>query len=242
MPSARAVSASDQPRATTRVGSSSTVTSPKAGLTVTGKARDAPPPDPAPPPVAAFPPESSPEPQLVTTRAAASRAVPRRASRDDMGCSSVRVRRPRTARPGRRPGPRSGTGRSAGRRRRSARRRPVWRGAVDDLLHGLRVRLGGERVGLLLRGGVAEQDGAMAPTRPVTVVTGAGRGIGAATAVHLARAGHDVVVGCREDAASAARVVAAVRAAGARAVAVAGGVTHPGGVQPPVAPGGPPRA
>jgi len=60
--------------------------------------------------------------------------------------------------------------------------------------------------------------------RPVTVVTGAARGIGAATALHLARAGHDVVVGFREDEAAAARVVAAVSAAGARAVAVAGDV------------------
>jgi NAD(P)-dependent dehydrogenase (short-subunit alcohol dehydrogenase family) len=61
-------------------------------------------------------------------------------------------------------------------------------------------------------------------SRRVTVVTGAGRGIGATTALHLARAGHDVVVGFREDEAAAARVVAAVSAAGARAVAVAGDV------------------
>lgn len=50
--------------------------------------------------------------------------------------------------------------------------------------------------------------------RPVTVVTGGGRGIGAATAVHLARAGHDVVVGYRSDAGSAGGVVEAVIAAG----------------------------
>ena len=57
--------------------------------------------------------------------------------------------------------------------------------------------------------------------RPVTVVTGGGRGIGAATAVHLARVGHDVVVGYRSDAAAAAGVVEAITAAGGRGVAVA---------------------
>ena len=56
--------------------------------------------------------------------------------------------------------------------------------------------------------------------RPVTVVTGGGRGIGAATAVFLARAGHDVVVGYRTDAGAAAAVVEAITAAGGRAVAV----------------------
>lgn len=60
--------------------------------------------------------------------------------------------------------------------------------------------------------------------RPLTVVTGASRGIGAATAVHLARAGHDVVVGYRADRSAADGVAAAVRAAGGRALAVAGDV------------------
>ena len=59
-----------------------------------------------------------------------------------------------------------------------------------------------------------------APTRPLTVVTGGGRGIGAATAVHLARHGHDLVVGYLGDAASAQRVAATAHAAGVRAVAV----------------------
>lgn len=67
--------------------------------------------------------------------------------------------------------------------------------------------------------------------RPVTVVTGGGRGIGAATAVHLARAGHDVVVGYRTDAGSAAAVVEAVTAAGGRAVAVACNVREEGDVE-----------
>jgi len=60
--------------------------------------------------------------------------------------------------------------------------------------------------------------------RPLTVVTGGGRGIGAATAVHLARAGHDVVVGYLGDDAAAEQVVAAVRAAGGRGRAVRGDV------------------
>lgn len=62
-------------------------------------------------------------------------------------------------------------------------------------------------------------------SRPVTVVTGGARGIGAATVDHLARAGHDVVVGYRDDRDSAARTVAAAQQHGARAIAVAGDVT-----------------
>ena len=68
------------------------------------------------------------------------------------------------------------------------------------------------------------------PPRPVTVVTGGGRGIGAATAVHLAREGHDLALGYLGDDASAQDVLAAVRAAGARAVAVRGDVTDEGDV------------
>ncbi|MGD9485480.1 SDR family oxidoreductase [Streptomyces sp. TRM70308] len=56
--------------------------------------------------------------------------------------------------------------------------------------------------------------------RNVTVVTGGSRGIGAAVAVRLAEAGHDVGIGYRRAAEAAEHSVRAVRAAGGRAVAV----------------------
>ncbi|TDT39224.1 glucose 1-dehydrogenase [Streptomyces sp. BK208] len=56
--------------------------------------------------------------------------------------------------------------------------------------------------------------------RPITVVTGGSRGIGAATCLRLATEGHDVAVGYAADAAAAETVVAAVREAGGRGVAV----------------------
>ena len=62
---------------------------------------------------------------------------------------------------------------------------------------------------------------------PLTIVTGGGRGIGAATALHLARAGHDVVVNFRRKADAAERVVATAREEGVRAVAVAADVVDP---------------
>ncbi len=61
--------------------------------------------------------------------------------------------------------------------------------------------------------------------RPVTVITGAGRGIGAATALHLAELGHDLVVNYRQDDIAAARVVDMAQRAGARAIAVRADVT-----------------
>ncbi|MET9773091.1 SDR family oxidoreductase [Streptomyces sp. NPDC006367] len=59
-------------------------------------------------------------------------------------------------------------------------------------------------------------------TRPVTVVTGGSRGIGAATCLRLAADGHDVAVGYLRDETAARAVVAGVREAGGRAVAVQG--------------------
>ena len=56
--------------------------------------------------------------------------------------------------------------------------------------------------------------------RPITVITGGSRGIGAATAVRLARAGHPLAVAYRDDGAAAERVAAAVTAQGVGCVTV----------------------
>ncbi|MDT0265920.1 SDR family oxidoreductase [Streptomyces sp. DSM 44915] len=64
-----------------------------------------------------------------------------------------------------------------------------------------------------------------AERRPVTVVTGGGRGIGAAVAVRLAEEGHDVAIGCRRDVAAADEVAERVRALGRAAVVVPGEVS-----------------
>ncbi|MET9436116.1 SDR family oxidoreductase [Streptomyces sp. NPDC006551] len=57
-------------------------------------------------------------------------------------------------------------------------------------------------------------------SRPVTVVTGGSRGIGAATCVRLATEGHDLALGYVSDADAAERTARAVRAAGAHCVVV----------------------
>ncbi|SHJ77963.1 glucose 1-dehydrogenase [Nocardiopsis flavescens] len=57
-------------------------------------------------------------------------------------------------------------------------------------------------------------------TRPLTVVTGGGRGIGAATCARLAADGHDIVFGHASDTGAAERTAERVRAAGARCAAV----------------------
>ncbi|MFM9370099.1 SDR family NAD(P)-dependent oxidoreductase [Streptomyces sp. Da 82-17] len=56
--------------------------------------------------------------------------------------------------------------------------------------------------------------------RPVTVVTGGSRGIGAAICVRLAAEGHDVVIGYRADTSAAEQVAEAVRAHGRRCLTV----------------------
>ncbi|MEU3316952.1 glucose 1-dehydrogenase [Streptomyces sp. NPDC001591] len=58
--------------------------------------------------------------------------------------------------------------------------------------------------------------------RPVTVVTGGSRGIGAATCVRLAAEGHDIVLGYAREEAAAEAVAERVRAAGGRCVTVRG--------------------
>jgi NAD(P)-dependent dehydrogenase (short-subunit alcohol dehydrogenase family) len=64
------------------------------------------------------------------------------------------------------------------------------------------------------------------PNPGVMVVTGAGRGIGAATARLAAERGYAVCVNYRSDATAAAGVVKAIRSAGGRAAAVAGDVAR----------------
>jgi NAD(P)-dependent dehydrogenase (short-subunit alcohol dehydrogenase family) len=59
-------------------------------------------------------------------------------------------------------------------------------------------------------------------TRPVLLVTGGSRGIGAATCIMAAQRGYDVAVNYQGNADAAAKVVAACEAAGAKAVAIQG--------------------
>jgi glucose 1-dehydrogenase len=62
--------------------------------------------------------------------------------------------------------------------------------------------------------------------RPLTIVTGSSRGIGAATALHLARLGHDVVVNYQRDRSAAESVVTAIEEAGGQGIAVQADVSR----------------
>ena len=64
-------------------------------------------------------------------------------------------------------------------------------------------------------------------TNRIALITGAGRGIGAATAILAARAGYDVGVNYASDADRAGEVVAACRALGVRSVAVQADIASP---------------
>jgi NAD(P)-dependent dehydrogenase (short-subunit alcohol dehydrogenase family) len=67
-------------------------------------------------------------------------------------------------------------------------------------------------------------------SRPLTLVTGGSRGIGAATVRRLARAGHDVVIGYRIDRESAQALAEEVTGLGGAAQPVAADVTDPADV------------
>ena len=63
------------------------------------------------------------------------------------------------------------------------------------------------------------------PGRPVTIVTGGGRGIGAATAHELSRRGHDIAIVYRRDTDAAEATAASVRVLGATCITVRADIT-----------------
>jgi NAD(P)-dependent dehydrogenase (short-subunit alcohol dehydrogenase family) len=65
---------------------------------------------------------------------------------------------------------------------------------------------------------------------PVTLITGGTRGIGAAVALRLAAAGHDLVLGYRADAAAAASTAESARAHGIACATVAADLTTDDGI------------
>ena len=70
----------------------------------------------------------------------------------------------------------------------------------------------------------------MSPARPVVLITGGSRGIGAATSRLAASRGYDVAVNYRSNRSAADAVVAECRAAGAKAVAIGGDMASEGDI------------
>lgn len=66
--------------------------------------------------------------------------------------------------------------------------------------------------------------------RPLTLITGGTRGIGAATAILLAGVGHDLVLGYRRDAGAAEQTATTVRELGARCTLVRADLADPSGI------------
>ena len=67
--------------------------------------------------------------------------------------------------------------------------------------------------------------------RPVALITGGSRGIGAATALALAARGYDVAITYRNKAARAEEVATAIRELGGAALAIAADMTDPGAIE-----------